>query len=164
MTLSTVASHQLGISAAHNPEAVLIRAARERGIPVSELEGLEWQIRMLDGMPEAQQIVQLRQTLDGFDSIDDALAPMLTAWSQGDADTLHELLVGQAEADPELQRLLFTDRNRTWAQWLRDRMERPGTVFVAVGAGHLAGDDSVQAVLRESGIEAERVVQAVEAG
>jgi uncharacterized protein YbaP (TraB family) len=36
-------------------------------------------------------------------------------------------------------------------------MARPGTVFVAVGAGHLAGGDSVQAVLRESGIVAERI-------
>ena len=36
-------------------------------------------------------------------------------------------------------------------------MARPGTLFIAVGAGHLAGRDSVQAVLAEAGLRAERV-------
>ncbi|MGZ8287546.1 MAG: TraB/GumN family protein, partial [Allosphingosinicella sp.] len=48
MTLAAVASQRLGISAEHGPEGVLIRAARSRDMPVSELEGLEWQIRRLD--------------------------------------------------------------------------------------------------------------------
>jgi len=160
MTLSTVISQRLGISAEHGPEGVLIRAARERGISVSELEGLEWQIRLFDEMPEEQQLAQLRQTLDGLDTLHESMAPMLAAWSAGDAETLHDQLVAHGEEDPDLQRLLFTDRNRTWAEWIRLRMERPGTVFVAVGAGHLAGSDSVQAVLREHDVQTERVPQA----
>ena len=36
-------------------------------------------------------------------------------------------------------------------------MARPGTVFMAVGAGHLAGDDSVQAILGQRGLRVERV-------
>jgi uncharacterized protein YbaP (TraB family) len=160
MTLSTVISQRLGISAEHGPEGVLIRAARERGISVSELEGLEWQIRLFDEMPEEQQLAQLRQTLDGLDTLHESMAPMLAAWSAGDAEALHDQLVAHGEEDPDLQRLLFTDRNRTWAEWIRLRMERPGTVFVAVGAGHLAGSDSVQAVLREHDVQTERVPQA----
>jgi uncharacterized protein YbaP (TraB family) len=157
MTLASVISQRLGISAEHGPEGVLVRAARARDIPISELEGLEWQIRLFDEMPEEQQLAQLRQTLDSLDTLDESLAPMLAAWSAGDAETLHDQLVAHGEEDPALQRLLFTDRNRTWAEWVRQRLERPGTAFVAVGAGHLAGNDSVQAVLREHGIAAERV-------
>lgn len=37
------------------------------------------------------------------------------------------------------------------------RLDKPGTVFVAVGAGHLAGKDSVQDQLAAYGHEAERV-------
>ena len=37
-------------------------------------------------------------------------------------------------------------------------MARPGTVFIAVGAGHLAGRDSVQdAVAARAALRAERV-------
>jgi uncharacterized protein YbaP (TraB family) len=36
-------------------------------------------------------------------------------------------------------------------------MKTPGTVFVAVGAGHLAGKDSVQDYLAKGGIKAARV-------
>ena len=38
-------------------------------------------------------------------------------------------------------------------------MARPGTVFIAVGAGHLAGPDSVQAALAAHGLRATRVPQ-----
>ena len=58
---------------------------------------------------------------------------------------------------PEVTRVLLTDRNRTWAEWIAERMKRPGTVFMAVGAGHLAGAEAVQAQLRARGLKAERV-------
>jgi uncharacterized protein YbaP (TraB family) len=32
-----------------------------------------------------------------------------------------------------------------------------GTIFIAVGAGHLIGEDSVQAMLKAKGIESVRV-------
>ena len=48
-------------------------------------------------------------------------------------------------------------RNARWADWVSARMAQPGTVFVAVGAGHLAGKGSVQALLGEKGLKVERV-------
>ena len=58
---------------------------------------------------------------------------------------------------PETARILLTDRNRRWADTLKARMDQPGTVFVAVGAGHLAGEGSVQQFLAEHGHTAERI-------
>lgn len=157
MTLSNVAAQRLGVEAANGPEGVLSRAARERGMPIGELEGFEWQFRLFDEMPEAQQLAQLRQALENFDDIAAQLAPMLTAWSTGDIDGLVTILNSASEEDPELHRIVFTDRNRTWANWIQERLERPGTVFLAVGAGHLAGSDSVQAVLQERGVTSMRL-------
>jgi uncharacterized protein YbaP (TraB family) len=57
--------------------------------------------------------------------------------------------------------MLFTHRNATWATWIRGRLTRPGTVFIAVGAGHLAGRGSVIDDLRAQGIRAERVPHVV---
>jgi uncharacterized protein YbaP (TraB family) len=61
--------------------------------------------------------------------------------------------------DPVLHKRLLTDRNARWAQWIDGRLKQPGTVFVAVGAGHLAGSDSVQRQLRKRGIKVRRVWQ-----
>jgi uncharacterized protein YbaP (TraB family) len=157
MTLSTLGGQQIGIGAAHGPEGVLSRAARARSMPVGELESVERQLQMLDSMPEAQQVAMLVQTLEAHDDVAAELGPLLDAWSTGDVERLVAMLNAQSEQDPALHRLLFTERNRAWADWIRTRMERPGTVFLAVGAGHLAGNDSVQSVLQAEGLSAERV-------
>lgn len=157
MTIAALGAQKLGISQQNGPEGVLIREARARDMPVSELEGIEWQIRLFDGMPEEQQLGQLRDALDNFDGIAESLAPMLAAWSSGDVEGLRRIIEQQGETDPDLHRLLFTNRNATWAGWIEERMSRPGIVFLAVGAGHLAGGDSVQAALRARGFDAERV-------
>jgi uncharacterized protein YbaP (TraB family) len=55
-----------------------------------------------------------------------------------------------------MERLLW-QRNRAWADWVVKRLDTPGTVFVAVGAGHLAGEKSVQADLAARGLTVSRV-------
>jgi uncharacterized protein YbaP (TraB family) len=150
-----VAQQQLGLRAELGPEMMLSAAARERGMAIGELEGIEFQFRMFDGTPEEQQLAQLREALDHVDQIDDALVPMLAAWSTGNVDDL--IAIMSRSTDAALFRMLFTDRNVTWAGWIQERLARPGTVFLAVGAGHLAGSDSVQSVLQARGIASARV-------
>ena len=158
MTLSVLSAQQLGISADQGPEAALAAAARARHMQMNELEGFEWQIRLFDNMPEAQQLAQLRDTLDHVGEIRTKLAPMLAAWSTGDVDLLARLMdEDETEQDRTLHRMLFTNRNANWARWIQARMRRPGTVFIAVGAGHLAGRDSVQMQLRRLGFRTGRV-------
>jgi uncharacterized protein YbaP (TraB family) len=48
-------------------------------------------------------------------------------------------------------------RNQTWAGKIIAMLQQPGTIFIAVGAGHLAGPDSVQAQLQSRGITVEQV-------
>ena len=59
--------------------------------------------------------------------------------------------------DPGLAKVLLIDRNKTWASWIRARLDRPGTVFMAVGAGHLGGKGSVQDQLATKGVKSSRV-------
>jgi uncharacterized protein YbaP (TraB family) len=59
--------------------------------------------------------------------------------------------------DPEFYQLMYTNRNRNWAEWIDQRLDRPGTVFMAVGAAHLVGRDSVQNFLKKRGIRTARI-------
>jgi len=56
-----------------------------------------------------------------------------------------------------MNKQLLDRRNRAWAGWLEQRLAQPGTVLVAVGAGHLAGRNSVQEMLAARGLAAERL-------
>lgn len=156
MTLGVLAIQRLGADAANGPETVLTNAARARNMRLGELEGFEWQVRLFDTMPEEQQISGLIETLEENDQLDEKMAPMLAAWSSGDVERLASIME-EGDDDPAFHRMIFTDRNLTWAQRIQERLAQPGTVFVAVGAGHLAGPDSVQAALQARGIRSERV-------
>ena len=158
MSLGLIGAQRLGIGGGEGPETVLSRAAQGRSMPIGELEGIETQLRLLDTMPEPMQLAQLTETLAENDEIDEKMAPMLAAWSAGDVERLGAL-IEDIETDTEraLHQLLFTARNARWANWIEQRLARPGAVFLAVGAGHLAGRDSVQAVLAQRGIRTERV-------
>ena len=84
----------------------------------------------------------------------------LAAWSAGNAEQLGAVTAaeeGQGADDRALHRLVFTNRNTAWASWIQRRLAQPGTVFIAVGAAHLVGNDSVQAHLRTLGIRTARV-------
>ena len=67
------------------------------------------------------------------------------------------MLAGFEAKSPVAYRMLIADRNARWGQWIVNRLDQPGTVFVAVGTGHLAGKHSVQTWLAERGITAARV-------
>lgn len=157
MTLASVGALKLGMKPEHGADMVLKRAAKEKGKSIAELEGVEHQLKMLDAMPEPLQIAAMNRALDDMSSLGDTFKPMVAAWSSGDTEGLVRVMNKSMDGQPELYKVMLSDRNAVWADWIADRLEKPGVVFMAVGAGHLAGKDSVQALLAKKGIGAERV-------
>lgn len=158
MTLSAVAAQQLGMTGDHGAESVLLRAAEARNnMTLGAVETLESQIRIFDGMPREAQIAQLKESLDQLDEMGTILQRMLAVWNAGDAEGMERIMNDGLSTNPALRRALLENRNRAWAEWIDERLDRPGVVFMAVGAGHLVGPDSVQVYLRERNIGSERV-------
>ena len=82
---------------------------------------------------------------------------MLKAWAAGDVAEIARSFSAEFHDSPELQAALLARRNANWAGWVERRMTQPGSVMVAVGAGHLAGDGSVQEMLKRRGYRVTRV-------
>lgn len=120
------------------------------------LETIDYQIDMFDTLPMASQVAFLMSSAGNIDEVSPMMDKMLAEWIEGDADGLAALL-NEGLTDQVLADVLLYRRNQNWAQWIGTRMDQPGTVFVAVGAGHLAGDKSVQNYLAERGFTVERV-------
>jgi hypothetical protein len=156
-TLAAMAGQKMGMTGEQGAETVLKRAARQRNMSIGQVETIEQQLAMFDSVPAADQINMLRETLDDMDQMNAMLPRMLDAWNSGNAETLDAVMNESMNKYPSVRRIMLGDRNARWAEWIQQRMARPGTVFMAVGAGHLVGNDSVQTFLAQRNLRAERV-------
>lgn len=156
MTLSLMTLPQSGYATENGVEAVLNDNAVQK--EKVALETVEEQIELFDGLPKDAQLVFLDRTIESMPDLPEGLARIVAEWIEGDADELARLLNAEL-ADPVLRERLLTRRNANWARWIDARLAEPGTVFVAVGAGHLAGHGSVQDYLADLDLEAVRVFE-----
>jgi uncharacterized protein YbaP (TraB family) len=122
------------------------------------LETISQQIALFDGMPAEAQLSFLDQTVEQIPKATNSLDAMVAEWIEGDAVQLAQLMNSEL-TDPVLKDRLLIQRNAHWADWIKQRLAQPGTVFIAVGAGHLAGDGSVQDQLRRRDVRVKRVWQ-----
>jgi uncharacterized protein YbaP (TraB family) len=157
LVLNSVTFQRLGLDPAKGVEKMLTGTYRQAGKPVHGLESIEEQLGFLDRLSEPAQRAFLVATLDDPAEARAQFATMLSAWTKGDVDGIAAAFNGDVAMSPELRDALLKQRNARWTEWVARRLERPGTVFVAVGAGHLAGPESVQAMLEARGLKAQRV-------
>ncbi len=156
-TLLGVQFQTLGVEGEQGVESVLRRSFTAAGKPVGQLESNHEQLSFFDRLPESAQ----RQLLEG--SLEDPKATraqfdgMLKAWMTGDVDRIGQTFNRDLSGSPELKAALLTRRNWNWSQWIERRMGQPGSVMIAVGAGHLAGDESVQRYLQSRGYKVRRL-------
>jgi uncharacterized protein YbaP (TraB family) len=122
------------------------------------LETLDQQLQLFDGMALPYQLSYLDMTVEGVDEVVPTIQDMVAAWLAGDAPQLAQIMNAEMEDDYLYDRLLI-DRNANWAGWIQQRLNQPGTVFIAVGAGHLAGEGSVQDQLAQRGLSVTRIWQ-----
>lgn len=149
------------LKAGYDPESgvdkVLETAARADGKAVRTFESLEQQIRFFADLPPEQELEFLRSTLAEAEEPVAVIDRLATAWADGDVGALESGMIAEMRRDyPAIYDLLITQRNVAWAERIRTLMQGSGTHFVAVGAGHLVGPDSVQVQLRKSGLNASR--------
>jgi hypothetical protein len=156
------AGRSQGMQVSNGADMVLRHIAEDEGKPVEGLETLQSQLNMFSRMPATAPPASARAGMPVGDAasmanLQQAMAEMQAAWKRGDQSVFVRML-GQVErSSPDTYRMMFVERNAHFADWIASRMHKPGTVFVAIGAGHLAGKDSVLVRLAEKGIESSRV-------
>lgn len=155
LTVTMLPLMQKGFDPSAGVDKVIISKAGDTS--QDALETVEFQLDIFDKMPIDQQIEFLIAAAEGVGEAEDMLDKMVAEWVEGDADGLAAIMNESIEGEDFAEVLLF-NRNANWAEWIENRLETtPGTVFIAVGAGHLAGERSVQDYLAERDIETTRV-------
>ena len=157
ITLTVAPLVKAGLDPAHGVDKQLKAQMRAAGKPVLGLETAAGQIRFLADLPAPVQLAMLRATLRDMARSGDELRTLIDAWEAGDTATLARIEdTDLRQQQPQLYQRLLVQRNEAWAAKINAMLQHPGTRFIAVGAAHLAGADSVQAQLRKVGIEAVR--------
>lgn len=154
------AGRSQGMQVGNGADVVLRHVAEEEGKTVEGLETLQLQIDMFNRMPPPAPVpaggTAFSQGAD-LSELSQTMAELQAAWKRGDQSVFVHMLDELNHASPDTYRMMFTERNARWADWIKARMQTPGVVFVAVGAGHLAGKDSLLVRLAELGIASQRV-------
>lgn len=120
------------------------------------LETVDLQISVFDELPMDQQLTYfLEFAADPIEGIE-SLNALVDEWAEGDAETVGKMMNEALQAHPNVAERLLYSRNKNWADWIETRLDEPGTVFMAVGAGHLSGEKSVQDYLVARGIQTTR--------
>jgi hypothetical protein len=156
-TLSILPLTKLGYDPANGPETVITAQAKAEGKPVIGLETAEQQIGYFGALSQKAQLQFLGSTLDELPKVDTEMSTMVDEWAHGQPDALAREMNDSLKDSPEVAKVLLINRNKRWAGWIKQRLGQPGTIFIAVGAGHLAGPQSVQAQLAKLGVKAKRV-------
>jgi hypothetical protein len=147
----------MGLKGEDGVEIVLRNEFTTEGKPIGELESNLEQLSFFDRLPEDAQ----RQLLEGaIDQSTEAKAEfdqMLSAWAKGDVKGIARSFNHDLAGSPALERALLKTRNANWSKWIEQRMAQPGAIMIAVGAGHLAGRDSVIDLLKRDGYRVKRL-------
>ena len=152
-------------------ETILEAEFRESGRPIESIEDfgevMYGLFRINDAAAVRELDAQLRswggKSYEGLydaevdDLTGDAYWQMEHDWAQGVVAEDFDLGFGQGAIGEAFSEVLLNRRNTAWAEWLDARLDQPGTVLLAVGAGHFEGPDSVLVKLQAHGLEAERI-------
>lgn len=140
-----------------NPTGVeeeLANLAKEDKKQIKGLETMQFQASVFDSIPYQWQAKELLKNIDSFSMYKNEFETMLDFYKNQELDSLQSSLSSSEFGSDQYNDLLLKNRNKNWVAQLKEIMKNE-SVFVAVGAGHLVGDDGLINLLKKAGYKVE---------
>jgi uncharacterized protein YbaP (TraB family) len=127
------------------------------GKTIKPLESASEQLGYLADMPDNIAGDMFVQTLQEVGEGEKIIEAMQTAWLTGNVKQLQKIGPDRMrEGAPELFDAIIKRRNDNWVKQIETLMQGSGTQFIAVGAAHLVGKDSLPDQLAKRGYKVQR--------
>lgn len=130
-------------------EMELYSLSQDSGKEVEGLESIEYQISVFDSIPYDAQAKMLLETIQSSDTGDDAFQALIQMYLDQDINAMVGAMDDEGGIGGYEDILLYT-RNKNWIPVMGNKMSE-GTIFFAVGAGHLSGKDGILYLLEKAG-------------
>jgi len=149
MVTSLISESGLGCEKTNGMEMVIMQEANLYGKEILGLETTEYQAGLFDSIPYSDQAKELVKYIDSVDSYKKNAVELLTVYKKQDL----KKMLAMTQSDPSMEKyldLLLYNRNRHWMQQLQFVLRTKPTL-IAVGAGHLPGEQGMLSLLKKSG-------------
>ncbi|MEF2144353.1 MAG: TraB/GumN family protein [Desulfovibrionaceae bacterium] len=154
MSLQGQKAIQMGMRPDLGVDVHFIGLAKERGLPVKELESVEQQFQLLSDMERLDVDTYVRLSVLELHQMERSITKLREIWLSGDARGLNQLLFGRLVMNvifkPWHERLYY-QRNERMAEKILGYLETGQTHFIIAGAGHVVGERGLVRLLADQG-------------
>lgn len=138
-------------------EEELLKIAKEDKKEIKGLETIQFQASVFDSIPYEWQAKELLKNIDSFSVYKKEFDDMLQLYENQQLDSMQNMVGASEFGSEKYDDLLLNNRNKKWVKELNDIMKNE-SVFVAVGAGHLTGEQGLISLLKKEGYKVEPLV------
>ena len=150
MLTSLISETGMGCEKTNGMEMTIMQEANQYDKEILGLETAEFQAGLFDSIPYEKQAKELLNYIDSIDNYKNNTADLVKVYREQDLQKMEDLTVKTEGGIGEYLDLLVYNRNRRWVKQLELILQEK-TTLVAVGAGHLPGENGLIKLLRKAG-------------
>jgi uncharacterized protein len=137
-------------------ETYFLQKAMEMGKPIGGLETVTEQIGYIDKIPLEKQVSILLESIDDFNESKNEYRNLVAVYKTKNVESIYYHMMESIEEYKEFGEFLIYERNRNWISKILALGNKQVT-FIAVGCGHLGGENGILNLLRNEGLTVEMV-------
>ena len=153
LTASTLAESTFECDGMVMMEQLIADEAAKKDKKVKGLETMAYQAGILDSIPyrlQAEELVRYIDNIGKEKGEDKEMKELMDAYKNQDLEKMEALMLKSEAGLNSYMELLLYKRNRNWVKKIKSLLPAKSLV-IAVGAGHLTGEQGVINLLRKEG-------------
>ena len=131
-------------------ETRISKLAAEQNKKVIGLESVREQMNYFDQIPVEKQVAQMVEMVMKLDAGKKQFASMVSLYKKQDSEGLLTLVRNSSFEFDAFENVLLDKRNQLWIKSIIN-LTKSNPSFIAVGAGHLAGNKGLVSLLKKEG-------------
>jgi uncharacterized protein len=137
-------------------ETAFLKIAQDAHKQVFGLETIKEQVSYIDKISLKDQSDILLESVKDYEKQKKEYFDLVDVYLSGDIDKIYSLMKETSSEFKEFGTILIDDRNKKWAE-LIPLMIKKSSCFIAVGSGHLGGENGLIRLLKTKGYTVEPV-------
>lgn len=157
LNFASAATAGIGQSGQYGTETVMKAQYKDSKKPIEQLETAQEQLGIFDALPKNAQRAMLNSVLEDAPYAKENYVKLVQLWMTGDVTALEEIMRAGLLKNPVIRENILMKRNQNWAEQIDAKIRTGQSPFIAVGAGHLVGENSLPQLMAAMGYRVERV-------